>query len=228
MERPPWITAAEDRYTPTWNPITNVLNYPWYDDDDNIEWVTAEVWKYKYAQREDRRRREGWIPPRSPSPDVDHSDAHGDSREKEADGDSSEKEADGDGEAVGTADDDADKADDDTAIGTADDDTAIGHEKQADDDTAIGSKQADDDTAIGTKQADFDDAISVVDSLITPTPTPRLTSRRPRWRRGVLLRDRAIDVDDDSSSGDSNKRVVGDVRQLGRALDGREARGNDR
>ena len=141
MKRLPWINPDEERYDPIWNPVTGVLNYPWFPDAETVEWLTAEVWMYRYAQREDRRRRE-----RSPSPEVDGSDG------------GSPPPEDGDSEAIGR-----EQADDDTAIGhakQADDDTAIGHEKQADDDTAIGREQADDDAAIGhDMQADDDTAI---------------------------------------------------------------------
>ena len=51
-------------YEPIWNPVTNQMNYAWITDDDDVQWVNADVWMYRHRQRHPPP----FSPPSSPGP----------------------------------------------------------------------------------------------------------------------------------------------------------------
>eukprot|EP00959_Pyramimonas_sp_CCMP1952_P415375 8703588-Pyramimonas_sp.AAC.1 len=46
-----WDDPRAGRFLPIWNPVTQCLNYPWFDGD-NIDWLPAHLWLHRHNNRE--------------------------------------------------------------------------------------------------------------------------------------------------------------------------------
>ncbi|CAK0868446.1 unnamed protein product, partial [Prorocentrum cordatum] len=134
-----------ERYVPIWNPVTHCLNYPWFMTDDDvgdIERVPADVWVYRYNNKELFGRSRN-TSSRTPAPEPDDDDGvHGTGGAEAADmaGSAAEQAASDDDDAsiIMSPDSAADPAAvvaaivGDTATGSADHDGAGGAEAAGD------------------------------------------------------------------------------------------------